>query len=286
MSRAVVPFRYLRRGGESIAVAEEFRNAVPDLLGALDGGAAAGWVEGRRRYPLLALADGRRVVARRLVHGGVLGRLWGGVFWGTSRPLREFVVTVRARQKGVPVPVPVGARVRRFLGLFYRGTFLTLEIPGARDLGAIYREEWPGWSRARRAAALAAAARTLARAHAAGLYHADLNLRNVLLRWEDGAPILFLVDLDRAAFYASLTFRQRRANLWRLARSAEKLAAPGRGLTRTERLLFLRVYAEGDPALWARLRASFAAVPAVSWPRRLWWAFSSAGAAPAGVRAP
>ncbi len=266
-----VRFHLLSRGRRTLAVAPDFREDAPWLFDGIDAAAPVGWVEGRRRHPVVALPDGRRVIVRRLVHGGMFGDLLGRVFWGLNRPLREFVATVRAGEKGIPVPAAVGARIDR-LGIgFYRGDVLTLEITGAEDLGKVLRDGWSGWPRRRRDLAIGAAAAALRRMHDAGLYHPDLNLKNVLVRWTEAGPEAFFVDLDRARFYREVTFRLRRKNLWRLARSAEKLARPGGELSPGDRLRFLRAYAGTDGGLQERLARSFRLIAATSFFRRLWW---------------
>lgn len=266
----VVRFHLLRQGRVAWAVAPAFREAFPQILERL-GGEAAAFVQGRAAHPVVALPDGRRVVARRLVHGGLLGPLLRDLYWGASRALRELVATLRAAEKGVPVPAAVAARTERIFAGFYRADLLTEEVSGAIDLGRLLREEWAGMAQPRRRAVIEAAARSVRAMHDAGLFHADLNLKNVLLRWEEGAPRMVLVDLDRCRFYRSLTFRQRRRNLWRLARSAEKLAAGSSRAGRAEAYRFLAAYADGDAALWERLRGSFRMIRPASFLRTFWW---------------
>ena len=62
----------------------------------------------------------------------------------------------------------------------------------------------------------------VARLHAAGAWHADLNAHNVLL---DAAGDFHLIDFDRARLRAPGDWTQ--ANLARLNRSLEKLRAQG-----------------------------------------------------------
>lgn len=277
MKDAGVRFHLLTRGRRTLAVAPDFREQAPWLLDGIDAAPPVAWVEGRRRHPVVALPDGRNVIVRRLAHGGLFGNLLGRVFWGLNRPLREFVATVRAGEKGIPVPAAVGARID-WLGIgFYRGDVLSLEISGAEDLGKVLRDGWADCPRRRRDLAIGATAIAVRRMHDAGLYHPDLNLKNVLVRWSGKGPEAFLVDLDRARFYREITFRLRRKNLWRLARSAEKLARPGGELSPGDRLRFLLAYAGTDGSLRERLVRSFRLIAATSFFRRLWWGLKSDG---------
>jgi 3-deoxy-D-manno-octulosonic acid kinase len=129
-----------------------------------------------------------------------------------SRPLAEFQMLVTLSGMGLPVPRPLAALCRRH-GLFYRGWLLMDRIPRVQTLADVLaeRSESPElWRRA---------GETIARFHRAGVVHADLNARNILVAEGD---VIHLVDFDRARFTAegSAAFR---ANLKRLKRSLEKL---------------------------------------------------------------
>jgi 3-deoxy-D-manno-octulosonic acid kinase len=90
---------------------------------------------------------------------------------------------------------------------------------------------------------LRAAGAQIARLHAAGIVHPDLNLRNILVA---GAEV-YLIDFDRARVLARPVSRGARARgLLRLARSARKLRAAV------------------DPAGWAAFREGYGA----GWPLR------------------
>ena len=97
-------------------------------------------------------------------------------------------------------------------GLIYRGDLITVRLEATPLAAAVGRgapqlEPWR------------AAGRCVARLHAAGLDHADLNLHNLLL---DGAGHATLIDLDRGALRQAGEWRVR--NLARLKRSLAKLA--------------------------------------------------------------
>jgi len=132
-----------------------------------------------------------------------------------SRPLAEFQMLVTLREMDLPVPAPLAALCERS-GLFYRGWLLMERIPGVQALADLISERSKSPDLWHRAGA------TIARFHHAGVVHADLNARNILVA-DDGA--IHLVDFDRARFAAegSAAFR---ANLGRLKRSLEKLWPP------------------------------------------------------------
>jgi hypothetical protein len=90
--------------------------------------------------------------------------------------------------------------------------------------------------------------------HAAGICHADLNLRNVLVQPAADRTKSFILDLDKAWIAESLSLRERLANLQRLYRSADKLGYMGREISHRDCLRFIREYSAGDLALASRLK--------------------------------
>ena len=166
------------------------------------------------------MADEGAWVLRHYRRGGTVARLSADayLFTGSSatRSVREWRLLARLSDAGLPVPRPVAARVRR-RGLFYRADIITERLAGtatfSHELAAASLDD----------TAMAAAGRCIRQLHDAGVWHADLNAHNLLLR-DDGA--VFIIDFDRA--------RERNGGLWkrgnlrRLRRSFDKLSPGGR----------------------------------------------------------
>ena len=169
------------------------------------------------------LPGGLRVVVRFYRRGGLVARVVRDTYVGPRpRPLHELAVTVEARRRGVPAPEVLGARVEG--GLVYRGALVTAEVPHARTLFAALREAAGDGARC---ALAARAGLAVARLHDAGVYHADLNLTNLLVGPAPGDDIV-VVDFDRARVREGpLGRRARRRNLARLGRSLAKLDPEG-----------------------------------------------------------
>jgi tRNA A-37 threonylcarbamoyl transferase component Bud32 len=171
----------------------------------------------------------------------------------------------------VPVLECVGAVVLRSL-TGWRGFLLSKEVRGAVDLQTFLyapaaHAEWPVTD------ALAAAGAAVRALHDAGVSHADLHPKNLLL--DASTAGVRVLDLDRArASDAPLTEAQRLDNLVRLARSVEKHRLKGMAVGRRAALRFLRAYGGNAEAgdRWldlvrARLR------PGLPW-HMLWWRLS------------
>lgn len=200
----------------------------------------------RARNALMATARGRgatwivragerELVLRHYRRGGLFGPwlvdryLWLGL--ARTRALREWYLLVDLHGRGLPVPRPIAARVRR-AGWCYRADLVTERIAESESLaqrlarGPLAAAEWE------------AIGRCLRRFHEARVWHADLNAHNVLL-----APDrVYLVDFDRGRLRSGGGWRER--NLARLRRSLEKLART------VERFGF-------EEAGWRALRAGY-----------------------------
>jgi len=185
------------------------------------------------------LADGTRVVVRICRRGGLVARVVRETYVGLRpRPLRELVLTVEARRRGVAAPEVVAARVEGHL--VYRGALVTIEVPAAATLLEALRLA-PDLAARRRVAV--ATGRALATLHAAGVFHADLNMTNILVRPTAGGTDVVLLDFDRARLgSAPLSLPARRRNLRRLARSVAKLDPHGELVDPAVRSAFVCAY--------------------------------------------
>ena len=214
--------------------------------------AAAGGPEGRARVAIAALGeDGERLCLRPVRRGGWLGAWLPGAPGGLSRPIAELDATARLRAAGAPVPRPVCVIADRRQAAGLALAVGTAYVEGAVD-ALRFLEAGPAPDRVLAAAAAAGAA--VRRFHDAGGRHADLHVKNLLLRDLGARFEAVVIDLDRARVEPSVSPRARLAELMRLYRSLVKrhlLARVGaRGCAR-----FFASYTGGDRALRRALRA-------------------------------
>lgn len=196
---------------------------------ALGATPTADWFDAARWGALGRAAGGRAAVCfvetpvgacalRHYRRGGLAARvsadryLWTGA--ERTRAFREFRLLARLANQQLPVAPPVAACFRRH-GLTYRADLLTRRIDGTETLAARLAQGRLDASLAQRVG------RTIARFHAAGAWHADLNAHNILVGADDAISV---IDFDRGRVRAPrLAWQQ--GNIARLLRSLLKLGA-------------------------------------------------------------
>ena len=194
------------RCGSEAAIWDCFDHQAPRLEAqpVTSGGRAAAW--------FVRVGDFDAVL-RHYRRGGFVAKfiknryLWTG--FAQTRSRQEFELLHTLWRLELPVPRPLGAAAWRY-GLTYRAALLTQRIPHTKPLAQCSdTETW------RRAGAV------IAEMHRYGVWHADLNVFNVL--FDDQAKV-WLIDFDRGRLVAFLTPGQRARNLSRLLRSLKKLS--------------------------------------------------------------
>ena len=159
--------------------------------------------------------DQHKYVLRHYYRGGMVGKIAkdGYFYFGLkkSRVFLEFEMLLQMQALGLPVPAPIAARLSRQL-LHYRADIIMQLIDNADDLIGILlkrplkAEEWQSIGK------------TIAKFHQHGVYHADLNIHNIML---DANGKVWLIDFDRGEFKPR-DKKWQQANLKRLLRSFEK----------------------------------------------------------------
>ena len=157
-----------------------------------------------------------QLVLRHYRRGGLVARVFQQRYLFTgyerTRSFLEFRLLSKLRDKGLPVPKPIAALIRRRGILTYEAAILIERIEGAQPL--------PGHPAVNDKALWRRVGETIARFHCEGLDHVDLNCDNILVADEG----IFLIDFDRCTLHSDTaqSVRWRESNLRRLRRSVEK----------------------------------------------------------------
>ncbi len=165
-----------------------------------------------------------RLIIKNCRHGGFLGKLFGPIFYKKNRSLREIYINEIASQKGVPSAEVIAIIKRKLWGAFYRTDFISKEISGAVDLAQFLKDSSLKKIFAGKKSIIFVVARLIRDMHDAGIYHADLHLKNILLKEEPhGKFHAYIIDFDKSTISHKLSIEQKMKNLLRLNRSLEKL---------------------------------------------------------------
>ena len=197
---------------------------IVQKLGELASASEAG--AGNRQSAFrLHLAGGLELFARRGRRGGMIGSILSDVYVGmTPRPLTELALTVEAMRRGIPVAEPMGAMIEWIGPALYRGFFLTRALRAMTLWEFVKTDDDP----IVRSHVLGQARAAIDTMHNKGLFHADLNLHNLLVTQARESFTVIIIDLDKARLFdAPVSAAMRRANAARLMRSARKLDPSG-----------------------------------------------------------
>ena len=156
--------------------------------------------------------DNLNAVLRHYWRGGLVGKVLSDQYLypglENTRVYKEFSLMIKLIELGLNVPKPIAAKVFHN-GLIYRGDIITQAVSGAKSLLDILIE------RPLNNDELENIASTLASFHIKGVYHADLNINNILFN-EDGD--VYVIDFDRGEIKQP-NAQWQQANMARLARS-------------------------------------------------------------------
>ncbi|WP_169703572.1 lipopolysaccharide kinase InaA family protein [Candidatus Kuenenia stuttgartensis] len=98
------------------------------------------------------------------------------------------------------------------MGHFYSANFISKEIAGAVDLIDFLNEQ-PAVDVHSKKSVIFTLAKLIRKMHDAGIYHADLHLKNMLLKKISGGTFeAYIIDLDKSTVWRQLTIGKRMKN--------------------------------------------------------------------------
>lgn len=151
-------------------------------------------------------------VLRHYWRGGLVGRLLSDQYLYTglknTRTYKEYLLLIELEARGLNVPKPLAAKVDHG-GLVYRGDLITQAIPDAASLLDLLK------NRALSDDEVIAIGKTIANFHQQGVFHADLNINNIML---DNSGRVYIIDFDRGRLVKPMHPCLKR-NMQRLQRS-------------------------------------------------------------------
>jgi 3-deoxy-D-manno-octulosonic acid kinase len=181
---------------------------------------AAALLEGKGCFPVDFGGRGRLERFNYQMGSGLIRKYWrGGLmqyimrdrYLLENRALGELQLHAKLHELGLPVPPPLGASWER-CGPIYRGWFATHEMPAVDLLSYLHSNPDADET------ILPQCGSVIRFMHDRGVYHADLQVKNILI----GDSAIYLIDFDKARIYEKLSPLKRAQNLSRLRRSMRK----------------------------------------------------------------
>jgi 3-deoxy-D-manno-octulosonic acid kinase len=203
---------------------------------------------GRAALRAVGFAAGDTALVRSYRHGGLFRLLTRDCFFTwPPRPFRELSITEELRRRGIRTVEVYGACVSSVWGPFYRGWLVTRELSNSQDLWTALRGDFI--VQAGLPATLKAVADTVCALHRQGVYHCDLNLKNILVRMEPEGVAGYVIDFDKARLYlGKLPAALVKRNLDRMLRSVAKLDSERKYLSQSAWNDFLAYYDDANGA--------------------------------------
>ncbi|CCQ09498.1 3-deoxy-D-manno-octulosonic acid kinase [Pseudoalteromonas luteoviolacea B = ATCC 29581] len=181
-------------------------------------GAIRNQKQGRATAYFVEYQPSKVAVLRHYWRGGLIGKILNDQYlycgFKQTRVFKEFNLLCTLYEQGFPVPKPIAAQVKTS-AMIYRGDILTEAVPNAISLNERLQQQaldQNTWHQI---------AQTIAHFHRSGVFHADLNINNILF---DDTQRVYLIDFDRGEQRKAEKSWQM-ANLERLKRSFLKEAA-------------------------------------------------------------
>lgn len=178
--------------------------------------------------------DGRLIVCRKYMHGGIFRAFTGNTFFSEKRAVSEFEILFYLKNNEFPVVEPCCVISEKHL-MTKKLYILTFFEKGASDLIQILKT----CGHKKRYGIAKEFARLMWKMENLGVYHPDMHLNNVLVIPEGKLKFL---DFDKACRKLMIAEDMERM-LWRLNRYVEKMEKQGKlKIDVKEKLLFLRTY--------------------------------------------
>ncbi|MGC7559099.1 3-deoxy-D-manno-octulosonic acid kinase [Pasteurella sp. PK-2025] len=179
-----------------------------------------GFAQGRGKTWFLETKDifGINTALRHYYRGGLIGKINPDYYWQRklhkTRSVAEFHLLNQLHQAGLPVPKPIGARVKKNRLGFYRADLLMELVENAEDLTVYLKKNTLSNMQWFQIGTL------IRKLHNHQVCHSDLNAHNILLQQAEYGAKFWLLDFDKC--HLKKGDRWKEANLQRLQRSFYK----------------------------------------------------------------
>jgi len=262
----VIPayFRIKELPGEWRIIHVDYEVEIDSLFNCGNNSVNIETVKGRGDYPVAKIKSSAgkedEVIIRVYRRGGLAGLVLPDIFNNARRPLDELVMTEKGRAGGASLPEILGLQIKWTLPFFYRAKIVVKKIPDTVTLEetifslAKENENYRDILYRKKANLIASLVKSIRQLHNAGIYHRDLNIRNILIKQSTLSFTVYIIDLDKSVYESGpkgLSLDKRIDNLIRLNRSLDKmLFKAGQSfkgiISHTDRLRLFESYFRGE----------------------------------------
>jgi serine/threonine protein kinase len=164
------------------------------------------------------------------------------------------IANTQILSKGIKTTEILAAAKLKVFGPLYKTFLFSKEISESIDLSGLFNElkqTSPQERFKKKREVIKVVARSIFSMHTQGIYHSDLNIKNILICQNDVSvePEVYIIDFDKALLKERLSAREKIGNLLRFIRSLEKYKFKGGTITRTDQARLLKEYIKYDPYL-------------------------------------
>lgn len=201
---------------------------------------------------LMESLNNESFVVRDYWHGGLFGKILRDFFWDRLRPLKELSICEVASKSGVKTTEVIAIVKNKIMGPLYKCQLVSKEITCAIDLMVLLLNPEKIQFVAQKRQIINKVAKAVKEMHDAGIYHADLHLKNILVQFAEGREVnVYIIDLDKSKQREKISIYKRMKNIMRLDRSVEKMLRGNRDtfgetflfpISKTDKLRFLKEY--------------------------------------------
>ncbi len=218
-------------------------------------------------------------IVREYWHGGMVGKIFKDFFCNGMRPVRELSVCEAARRGGINTTEIIAIVKNNIFGPLYKFRLVTKEIAKSIDLIELLLHSGENQLFEQKKQIINELAKAVNDMHNAGIYHADLHLKNILVKSAPGGGVhVYIIDLDKSKQCERISFQRKMKNIMRLDRSVVKLRRKNRELfsktfpvSNTDRIRFLKKYIELDSESVKPLRYYLQSYNNTHALHKLWW---------------
>jgi len=212
--------------------------------------------EGRGSLPSIIIqeSDGKRMVVKHCMRGGLIRFFNRDIFWGGNRPFYEMNINTKILQRDIKTTEIIAAVKHKIFGPLYKAYIFSKELPECSDLITYFnglKEKTPAQRFKDKMYIFQSIAKALVKMHSEGIYHNDLHLKNILIRQiDDKISEIYIIDFDKTAIKEKLSAKEKVKNLLRFNRSIEKYKLKGGPITRADQMRFFKEYIKSDTEVY------------------------------------